>query len=101
MAALANEYTHLEGNDHDQDLLIVLKNKLFQKEGEKKSLLLTVSSWGRELGFFMLISMLLLSCFSSTGDPCTLASPSNIWDLVNEGASATVGHSLSFSSSSP
>ena len=63
MAALANEYTHLERNDHDQDLLIFLKNKLFQKEGKKKSLLLTVSSWGRELGFFMLISMLLLSCF--------------------------------------
>ena len=76
-----------------------LTNKLFQKQGEK-SLLLTVSSWGRELGFFMLISMLLLSCFGSTGDPCTLATPSNIWDWVNEGASA-VGHSLSFSSSSP
>jgi hypothetical protein len=49
----------------------------------------------------MLISMLLLSCFTCSGEPSALATPSNIWDLVKGGAGATVGSSFSFSSSSP
>lgn len=74
--------------------------ELSQRGNKKKSLVLTVRSWGIEFGFCMLISMLLLPCFSSTGDPCTPATPSNIWNLVNEGTSASVGHSYSFSTSS-
>lgn len=90
MAALANEYTHLERNDHDQDLLIFLKNKLFQK-GEKVCFYCQL--WGRELGFFMLIPNAVAVLFPAPRGP--MHSGHTFKHLGRSTrASATVGHSL-------